>query len=367
MNKLNKTLVIICLILVSSITISFSFISLNNNVYADSVDTNLVYTLDNVIVPIALNTSIDYKHFFNAYISFNIVVDIYKQEITFTNARLSYAYTILNENPSGFSTLIQRPRNDEIIDITGANGSSTLPISAYFSVTEYNTIARQDMRVYQSDNGYYSNTKLSFSKSPANITNIDRIVYSYYQGSHSGNEYGLYNFITYYDTNNNYISFGFPVFNIIQYGDNFPMLNKSYSQNLDLVSNLYKTYTIRYNYRAYYLNKLTNEQINNESYFKGYEEGKIEGDLNGYERGYDIGYNDGHSNGYDSGKRDGIASKGENVWSNSNEFIKNIFVGIFDILSIELLPNVSLGTFVVIPLIFSVLFFIVKVAKGGGD
>ena len=36
-----------------------------------------------------------------------------------------------------------------------------------------------------------------------------------------------------------------------------------------------------------------------------------------------------------------------------------------DILSIELLPNVSLGTFVVIPLIFSVLFFIVKVAKGG--
>lgn len=73
------------------------------------------------------------------------------------------------------------------------------------------------------------------------------------------------------------------------------------------------------------------------------------------------------SEAYQKGKQDGIALKGDNVWSNANEFIKNIFVGIFDILSIEFLPNVSLGTFVVIPLIFSVLFFIVKVSKGGGD
>lgn len=82
---------------------------------------------------------------------------------------------------------------------------------------------------------------------------------------------------------------------------------------------------------------------------------------NSYNTGYDTGYN----NGYDIGYNNGINTKGESVWQNSMAFIKNIFVNIFDIFSIEILPNVSLGTFIIIPLIFAILFFIVKIAKGG--
>lgn len=82
---------------------------------------------------------------------------------------------------------------------------------------------------------------------------------------------------------------------------------------------------------------------------------------NSYNTGYDTGYN----NGYDVGYNNGINTKGESVWQNSMAFIKNIFVNIFDIFSIEILPNVSLGTFIIIPLIFAILFFIVKIAKGG--
>lgn len=71
-----------------------------------------------------------------------------------------------------------------------------------------------------------------------------------------------------------------------------------------------------------------------------------------------------YKEGYDKGKIDGIATKGESVWVNSMSFIKNLFVDIFDIFSIEILPNISIGTFIVIPLIFGVLFFIVKITKG---
>lgn len=83
------------------------------------------------------------------------------------------------------------------------------------------------------------------------------------------------------------------------------------------------------------------------------------------ENSYNTGYDTGYSNGYDIGYNNGINTKGESVWQNSMAFIKNIFVNIFDIFSIEILPNVSLGTFIIIPLIFAILFFIVKIAKGG--
>ena len=366
MTKCNKTLLIICLVLVFSISITFSFVSLHNSVHADSIEENLVYTLENVICPIALNNIDQYPCFFNAYISFNIIVDILNKKITFTKTSLTFAYTLLNSNSNGFNSTIQRPVNTNIVDLATTDGLDYINFNQ-INVGDYNQISNQrwNMNIFLGDEGEKTWCKMAFCKSANNIANIDRIVYSNFEGIHSGNEYALYNFITYYDTENNFISIGIPVFNILTYIDNYPALNTSYASNLDLCTNLYKLYAVKYNYRAYYLNKLNSNQINTESFNIGYQQGLSEGDLNGYDRGYTIGKEEGYNNGYNTGKQDGIATKGENVWSNANEFIKNIFVGIFDILSIEILPNVSLGTFVVIPLIFSVLFFIVKVAKGG--
>lgn len=372
MTKCNKTLLIISLVLVFSISITFSFVSLHNSVNADTIEENLVYTLNNVIFPIALNNQINYTQFVNAYIQFNCVVDIHAQTLSINNVRLIFISNIFKDiSGKNFDSNITTPYGyfeSELLFVKSGTNTITLGTD-FFSVSGYQTPSRHNVIIKTkgllSDSYTELNTKMSFTRSNNPITDINYVKLSSFEGVHSGNEYGLYNFLTYYDTNNNFISIGFNVYNLLVNSSNYPMLSTSYADNLAFCSEIKNYYPIKIAERNYYFNALTNAQINSESYQKGFSEGQKQGELDGFDKGYGAGQDYGYDYGYEEGKKEGIALKGENVWSNSNEFIKNIFVSIFDILSIEILPNVSLGTFVVIPLIFSVLFFIVKVAKGG--
>lgn len=71
---------------------------------------------------------------------------------------------------------------------------------------------------------------------------------------------------------------------------------------------------------------------------------------------------------YQKGVSDGIkqgAAQGT-AWGNSWEFISSCFNGIGDILSIEILPNLPLYTFIAIPLLLGLIVLIYKLIGSGG-
>lgn len=72
-----------------------------------------------------------------------------------------------------------------------------------------------------------------------------------------------------------------------------------------------------------------------------------------------------YNTGYNAGYENGIQSElNPNNWIYS--FIKSTFNGLSDILNVEVLPNVKIGTFLAIPLVFSVIMFILSFFKKGG-
>jgi len=82
------------------------------------------------------------------------------------------------------------------------------------------------------------------------------------------------------------------------------------------------------------------------------------------DKSYSVGsakYNQIYNAGYNAGYTAQTGSDG--FWG----FIGTSMQGITDILSIELLPNIPLGTFVLFPLLIGLIFFIVKLTKGGSD
>ena len=81
-----------------------------------------------------------------------------------------------------------------------------------------------------------------------------------------------------------------------------------------------------------------------------------------YENGYITGKNDGFAIGYD----DGISYQATQQLT-SDGWIKNIFTGIGSFLAIEIIPNVTIGLIVGLPFIISVAWFVIKMARGGGN
>lgn len=63
--------------------------------------------------------------------------------------------------------------------------------------------------------------------------------------------------------------------------------------------------------------------------------------------------------GYQKGQQDGNAAL------TSMDYIQSAFISLGEILAIQVFPNVPLGTFFLLPLMASLIFFIVKVSKGG--
>lgn len=103
----------------------------------------------------------------------------------------------------------------------------------------------------------------------------------------------------------------------------------------------------------------------------GYEDGYSNGFDLGYESGsgygYDIGYQDGSNDGYDLGYDYGY-QKGIDVASDNTFYgiIAQVFTGLGAFLSIELLPNITFGAILAVPLVFGIISFIIG-KRGGKD
>lgn len=114
----------------------------------------------------------------------------------------------------------------------------------------------------------------------------------------------------------------------------------------------------------------------NEGYQNGYDEGHFEGYNSGYSNGYNTGltegYNTGLTNGYNQGYDEGFLegydegyNYGYNVGINEQledkdftHLLKSVFIGVGSFLGINLLPGVSIGAIIAVPIIFGIIAFI---------
>lgn len=90
---------------------------------------------------------------------------------------------------------------------------------------------------------------------------------------------------------------------------------------------------------------------------------------------YDLGYSDAETyytdgfgrqtiwgEGFDAGYTRGVS---EGSLSDGWTFLSTMFTGIGTIFGLEIFPNITVGTFVMIPLLICLIFFIVKLSRGG--
>lgn len=66
---------------------------------------------------------------------------------------------------------------------------------------------------------------------------------------------------------------------------------------------------------------------------------------------------------YELGKSDGIAQG--NTFVNGLDVISTTFTKVFSIFNVEILPGIPLSIFILLPLLFGLIMFVVKIAKGG--
>ena len=78
---------------------------------------------------------------------------------------------------------------------------------------------------------------------------------------------------------------------------------------------------------------------------------------------YKDGYRQGNSSGYNKGYNKGISE--QNATLGTMEYIGAAFTGIGSILQIELLPGIPFSLFILLPLMFGLIAFVVKLSKGG--
>lgn len=92
-----------------------------------------------------------------------------------------------------------------------------------------------------------------------------------------------------------------------------------------------------------------------------YDIGLNNGRQDGYDKGYDDGLDDGFDKGYDDGLDAGY-NKGINENVETGGFgmiLASAFTALGALLSIQLLPNISIGAIVAIPIVFGVVMFII--------
>lgn len=115
----------------------------------------------------------------------------------------------------------------------------------------------------------------------------------------------------------------------------------------------------------------------NEGFQNGYDEGHYEGYNSGYSIGYDTGLsegynqglNDGYNQGYYAGQNDGYDygyqagyNAGINEQLEDKDFthlLKSVFIGVGSFLGINLLPGISIGAIIAVPIIFGIIAFII--------
>ena len=87
------------------------------------------------------------------------------------------------------------------------------------------------------------------------------------------------------------------------------------------------------------------------SYDVGYDDGYEDGKADGFEIGQIAGYNDGYAVGYS----DGLS---ETTDKNFGRLLGGVFAGIGAFLGINLLPGISIGAIIAVPIIFGIIAFI---------
>jgi len=91
-----------------------------------------------------------------------------------------------------------------------------------------------------------------------------------------------------------------------------------------------------------------------------YTEGYLDGDADGFEDGFDLGY----ENGLEDGYQDGLEAL-EDSTTGLFDILGNVFGAVGTIFEIYILPGINIGMLVFIPLIFTLLLFILKILRGG--
>jgi hypothetical protein len=113
-----------------------------------------------------------------------------------------------------------------------------------------------------------------------------------------------------------------------------------------------------------------------DTYTDGYEFGYEDGLDIGQSLGYDIGYEDGYDSGFLLGKQEGYdigLAKGFNDGVGSATdysffgLITQVFVGLGTFLAIELLPHITIGAILAVPLVFGIISFIIGKRRGRDD
>lgn len=92
-----------------------------------------------------------------------------------------------------------------------------------------------------------------------------------------------------------------------------------------------------------------------------------------YEKGYNeastyyLPNNDGYNEIFNAGVQYSLQHNQNNAWGGAWDFIESAFTGIGTIFSVQLVPGVPLSLFILVPLMITLIFFIVKLVKGGGN
>jgi len=86
-------------------------------------------------------------------------------------------------------------------------------------------------------------------------------------------------------------------------------------------------------------------------YGGGYDVGYNDGYIDGSNHGYDVGYDYGYDHGYDKGLV-------ENPDNNFGTMIRTVLLGVGSILSVQLLPNITIGAIIAVPIIFGIISFV---------
>lgn len=76
--------------------------------------------------------------------------------------------------------------------------------------------------------------------------------------------------------------------------------------------------------------------------------------------------NPGYNEIFNLGKEYAIRHNLNNAWGQAWDFIESSFTGIGGIFQVELLPGVPIAVFILVPLMIGLIFFVVKLVKGGG-
>lgn len=95
----------------------------------------------------------------------------------------------------------------------------------------------------------------------------------------------------------------------------------------------------------------------NKGYNRGYEKGKEDGIIEGRQGAYQEGYDNGYQNGYNKGLSEQLDDKDFTV------LLKSAFLAIGTFLGINLIPGVSIGAIIAVPIVFGIISFIIGKRK----